>query len=90
MARPHIIPRLLSKKEAAAYLGYASAEVLDGLPIKPVRLNEIGAGSAPRYDRMVLDEFIDRRSGRCNAGPGEGAQLDADAALNDWKVRRAL
>lgn len=89
MAHANLAPRLLTKKQAAAYLGYASAEVMDHLAIAPIRLREVGSGSAPRYDRLALDNYIDSLSGSPDVPQASVFETEAEAALGEWMASRA-
>lgn len=85
----HLSPRLLNATEAAAYLGYASTDVLRHLPIQPIRLTASGAGSASRWDLRALDALLDERSGI--AGPDRPQADDYDspeADLAAWRMKR--
>lgn len=85
------IRRLLTASQAAAYLGYETAGLLKNLPVRPIRLAEVGPGSAPRYDVRALDRFLDRLSGLEAASvPANDDNSDvAQTALEEWKANRA-
>lgn len=79
-----ISPRLLSKIETAHYLGYRSTANLSLIPIKPIRLSEVGGGTSPRYDRHALDRWLDGLSGPAQA-PTAIAGSDSDGRdENPW------
>jgi hypothetical protein len=55
MSDPAIEPRLLSRKQAAAYYGMSPASFERLCPVKPVDLGM----KRYRYDRKSLDRWID-------------------------------
>lgn len=58
---PALPPRMLLKKDAAAYLG-VSAQMFDrDVKVRPVSYGE--SGSIKRYDREDLDAWVDRQKG---------------------------
>ena len=58
---PVIAPRLLSKLEAARYLGYGNTKSLAGLVTQGVIPGPIPG--TPRFDRLAIDAALDRASG---------------------------
>lgn len=85
----HLSPRLLNATEAAAYLGYASTEVLRHLPIKPVKLTASGVGSGPRWDLRALDALLDGRSGIARPDMQQADDYDSpEADLAAWRAKR--
>lgn len=93
MNRPSVQsePRLMTPSETAAYLGYASTNVLRTIPVRPLRLAGVGGGTAPRYDRKALDRWLDELSGLVDhhAAEGDAPLSAADQAFLDWTLRRA-
>lgn len=87
--RRPISSRPVNATDAAAYLGYASTEVLKHLPIKPIQLNIQGPGSAPRWDLRAIDEMLDASSGL--EAPDSVNDNDYDspkALLGAWRAKR--
>lgn len=58
-------PRLLSRDQAAAYLG-VSSPTLDGLSIGTIKVR-----GRRLYDRLVLDKWVDGLSDRTNTLDGD-------------------
>lgn len=88
-SRHHIVPRLLSKKEAAAYLGYKSTWILEKLDIKPISIATVGGSSRELYDRRAIDLYLDRLSGVENIGEiAEPEEEDPDEAFRRWDQGR--
>ncbi len=83
-----IAPRLLTAREAAAYLQ---------LPVKTferLRLGRVALGAAVRYDRFALDAHLDALSGLPpQSGPTPAARApsadndDPEAALDRFMAR---
>lgn len=87
--RPAIAPRMLTAEQAAAYLGYETTGLLANIPVKPIQMVEVGAGSQPKYDRFALDAWLDSRSGLSVPGDQDGAgQGGAETAYAAWKAGR--
>lgn len=85
----HPLPRLLTVAQAAMYLGYKSSAVLANIPVKPLRLADVGVGTGHRYDRKALDLWLDGLSGLAVQGVQETASNDeADEAFREWSLRR--
>jgi hypothetical protein len=85
-------PRRLTAQQAAAYLGYKTTDLLAEIPVKPRALVPTGPGSAPMYDRVELDAWLDRLAGlSVPAAGGEqgGRDGDAEAAYSAWRATRA-
>ncbi len=54
-------PRLISTKDAARYCGVSVAYLQSNYPGRHIRI-----GSYPKWDRKVLDQWIDEMSGLSN------------------------
>lgn len=83
--------RMLTAEEAAAYLGYKTTEILAHIPVKPVKMVEVGPGCAPKYDLHALDAWLDRLSGLsvpAAAEAGAGQADDPEAQFATWKASR--
>ena len=63
-------PRLLSREQAAAYLG-VTVPTLEGLPIASIRVRR-----RRLYDRAILDRWVDGLTGL-----GGGSDFDDDRLL---------
>ena len=79
--------RLFTKRETARYLGYKTASIIDIVGIVPIRLNESGPGSSPRYDKNALDDYLNNLSGLCRSASIPNADDDAKRALQEWSMR---
>ena len=84
------IPRLMSGKQAAAYLGFKSVEVLKTLAIIPIKLAKSGPGSAPRYDRVALDAYLDSLSNIARYKEPQYAEDEAQFGFEEWERSRAV
>lgn len=88
-AQDRITPRLLSKKDAAAYLGYKTTTILDKINIKPIPIATIGGRNRELYDRAALDHYLDCLSGIQNIGESAKAKEDdPDEAFRRWDQGR--
>ena len=72
MLRNRHSPRLLSKADAAAYLGISAAVFDQICDIRPVELAD-GRERLRRFDVTDLDRWIDQRKG---VGPESGRPID--------------
>lgn len=79
---PGLPPRGLTKIQAAAYTGCATERAFE---------EHVRKGTFPgpmrgmsRYDRLALDDAMDRLSGRAKPA----AEDDADAILAEWRSRQ--
>jgi hypothetical protein len=81
----------MTVEQTAHYLGYTSPAALKNLPIKPIRLIEVGAGCSPKYDRRAIDLWLDGLSGLAEAPtPSANSPMDdAETELAAWKAKRA-
>lgn len=87
--RNHVLePRLLNAKQAAAYLGYTSPDILRKLPVQPVRLS--GPDGQPRWDKWSLDQYLDKLSGMVRQAMQSTPPLQDDVAIElaSWSARR--
>lgn len=72
------VPRLLTERQAARYLG---------LPIAAMRRllqGRVALDGRVRWDRKALDVWLDRESGIAPPADAMGHVADAEAALADW------
>ncbi len=86
-----ILSRMLTAEQAAAYLGYKTTEILASIPVKPVKMVEVGPGCQPKYDLHALDAWLDRLSGLSVPAAAEaaaGPSDDPDAQFASWKASR--
>jgi hypothetical protein len=62
---PGMTPRLLTREQAATYCGVSPAHFTEtiGKEVPPVKVR-----AALRWDRVVLDRWIDQKSGLYNGG----------------------
>lgn len=84
------IPRLMSAKQAAAYLGFKSVEVLKNVAIRPIRLSQHGLGSAPRFDRVALDAYLDSLSNIARYKEPQNAEDEVRFGFEEWERSRAV
>ena len=84
------LPRLMNAKQAAAYLGYKSVEVLNNISVKPIKLAEHGPGSAPRFDRVALDLYLDSLSNIDGRKEPMNVEDEAESAFAKWELSRAI
>ena len=77
--------RLLTARQAAAYLGYVGTDILDVLPVNPIYLRLTGS---PRWDKKALDQLLDRLSELDQPIPTSADRSEAEAALQAWRARR--
>ena len=56
--RRNIVPRLLTKAEAAAYCGVGVATFETHCPVRPIALGQ--SKQLERFDRVALNKWIDR------------------------------
>lgn len=84
------MPRLLTARQAAAYLGYASTAFLARIPVRPRSLLPHGLGSQPKYDRVELDAWLDGLAGLyASRDSARGGGCDeAEAAYERWRAAR--
>ncbi len=68
--RQDIMPRLLTKAEAAAYCGIGTATFEAHCPVRPIALGQ--SKRLERFDRVALNKWIDRLAD------------DDDAVSRDW------
>lgn len=80
----HILPRLLTAAQAAAYVGYKSTEALKGIPVRPIVVID-DRPAARRWDRKALDLWIDDLSGIGAAKSDDEEDLEAEVAA--WEAR---
>ena len=59
MSRIQILPRMMTKAEAAAYCRVTVPTFAGACPVQPVMI-----GETERFDRRRLDEWLDRISGQ--------------------------
>lgn len=85
MPRPHhrveIEPRVLSEDEAAVYVGLSSATFRAGVGSRwpaPIALSARRRG----FDRLALDDAIDRLGGRAHPVNSEEAELDRELGID--------
>jgi hypothetical protein len=74
--RPSIAPRLLTKQEAAAYLGVCPATFDRVCPVTPIALGE--GDRLLRFDVRKLDQWVDHLT------PGEGDSPEEADLLKVW------
>lgn len=90
-SHPHVAPRLLNKKEAAAYLGYKSTWILENLDIKPITIATVGGSSRDLYDRKAIDLYLDQLSGIQDIGEiAIIEEIDPDEAFRRWEEGRKV
>ncbi|WP_426029712.1 hypothetical protein [Caulobacter sp. DWP3-1-3b2] len=83
-------PRLMNGKQAAAYLGYKSADFLKNIGITPIRLAEGGRGSAPRFDRLALDLHLDSLSNIDGRKELTDVEDEAESDFEKWERSHAV
>lgn len=76
---------MLNAQQTAQYLGYSSTELLQRIPVRPVRL--VTTSGQPRWDRRQLDAWLDDLSGVTNAAANDDDDHNLDAELNAWVAR---
>ncbi|ACL57881.1 hypothetical protein [Methylobacterium nodulans] len=75
MSRAQVIPRLMSKAEAAAYCGFSVAVFEREVSVRPMAF---GNKRLERYDRVDLDNWIETRKRPAKAGPKTMAEAIAE------------
>jgi hypothetical protein len=83
-----ISPRLLTTEQAARYLGYATTGLLANIPVKPIKMADVGPGCQPKYDRRGLDCWLDGLSGLSVPAEQLGDGNEAESAYRRWKAGR--
>lgn len=81
-------PRLLTGPQAAAYLGFKSVELLQNIPVGPIRLSPVGVGRAPRWDRRALDHWLDGLSSIKRCAPSADDDFAMESELSVWRASR--
>lgn len=82
-------PRLLNKKQAAAYLGYKTTLILDRLDIRPISIATVGGRYRELYDRLAIDSYLNIQSGIANIGEIASIEEDdPDEAFRRWDEGR--
>jgi hypothetical protein len=83
---PHVAPRLLDDRAAAAYLSLPVAA------LKRLRQGRVIIDGRTRWDRFALDAWLDEQRGvvaPSAAGRRPANQDDAEAALDRWTANKA-
>lgn len=84
-----LTPRLLNKKQAAAYLGYKTTLILEKLGIQPISIATVGGRYRELYDRVAIDRYLDIQSGITNIGEiANFEEDDPDEAFRRWDEGR--
>lgn len=71
------VPRLMVKKQAAAYCGVCVSIFEKACPVEPIKL----LGRVARYDRKALDAWIDS----LNAVPEGDDELNPVKVWDEWE-----
>lgn len=74
-SHPNILPRLLSKADAAAYCGFSLGVFEREVAVRPMAF---GDQRLQRYDRYDLDAWIEARKHPARGGPKTMAEAIAE------------